>query len=61
MSNKDDFLKELTELSYKYDLVISVNADNGMMFIHDRDKDYLHCEGYREVISGSNHIEWCDA
>ena len=61
VSGKQEFLKELTELSYKHDLVISVDADNGLMFVHNRDKDYLHCEGYREVISGSDYIEWCDA
>lgn len=61
MSKQDEFLKELTELSYKYDLVISVNSENGIMFLHERDKDFKCCEGYREVINGSSHIEWCDA
>lgn len=61
MINKDEFLKELTELSYRHNLVISVSAENGLMFIHERDEDYIACEGYREVIKGSGFIEWCDA
>lgn len=60
MSKTDEFLRELTELSCKHDLVIAVNIENGMMFLHERDKDYMHCEGYREVINGSGFIEWCD-
>ena len=61
MLNKNDFLRELTELSYKYDLVIAVDINNNMMFLHERDKGYANCEGYREVINGSGFIEWCDA
>ena len=60
-AKKNEFLRELTELSYKYDLILDVNASSGLMFISERNKDYLHCEGYREVISGCGEIEWCDA
>jgi len=54
------FLKELTELTLKYDLIISVDTNSGLMFLHEKDRSYMHCEGYREVINGSGRIEWCD-
>lgn len=54
------FLKELTELTLKHDLIISVDANSGLMFLHEQDKEYMYCEGYREVIKGSGRIEWCD-